>query len=74
MKLAVYASEQDKKVALRLIEEDDAVKVVAVDGKGEVCRAGYLLSFEKDGIIVFNTSVNKELGFKLTDTGEIVHR
>ena len=74
MKLTVYASEQvEKKVALRLIEEGDAIKVVAVDENGEVCKGGYLLSFVKDGTILINGAVNKELGFQLTSGGEIVH-
>jgi len=59
--MKLFKKEQkEKSWAIKLVEEDDSIKLIAVDSKtGE--KVGYLLKFEKDGTIIRMSSVIETL-------------
>lgn len=73
MKLEVYGEGQDSEVPvrLRLIQEGNNVKLIAVDEDGDALYSGYLFTITADGYLVRCTHVNPSLGFKLEDADKI---
>jgi len=52
MKVVIFeGKEDDSIIRLRLIEEDDEIKLVAVSSDGNIKQSGYILSICEDGTL-----------------------
>jgi maltose-binding protein MalE len=74
MKLQVFGQEKkDEIIRLKLMDRGTSgdVTLVAVDKNGEIVDQGYILSIQTDGTIYLHCDVSPDLGFKLTDRGEV---
>ena len=77
MKFKVYGAEEvipepEKEVYLRLIERGGLTQLIACDSTGERLPYGNLMDFNRDGTIHLCGAINENLGFQLTEDGEIV--
>jgi len=75
MKFKVYEEDPPKEedeVTLRLTQDEDGTQVIACNSEGVILHCGALITFNDDGTITRNRSINRHLGFQLTGDGEIV--
>jgi hypothetical protein len=73
MKYKVYEKSEspEEEVCLRLVQDGDRVKVIAVDEDGEKKDNGNLIAFTSDGITRY-PGVNCNLGLPLDDDGHLI--
>lgn len=75
MHLTIFEEEEPKglTVRLRLMQDEESVKLVAVDKMGVVVSAGVILSVSKEGVVM-TRGVSPSLDFKQDDEGKILVR
>jgi antitoxin component YwqK of YwqJK toxin-antitoxin module len=72
MKIKVYEDQEkeSKEVFLKLVQEDDEVTIMAVDKDGDELTS--IAYFSPDGKLYLIEDVDKGLGFKVDDSGQII--